>query len=240
MSPRLPTSCKPIAAPAMLVITSPTAMRAEHAASITASGVLSPMAIASPHKDLYAPSVTAQSATGICQGPTIWSCTTIPVMLRSPIVIRNDFEAIAGSRSSRSTASTMVTPARLSGAAAIFVRENSRSIFGGFPKSTCSGRSIAAASADAVLSLSVRCGSCCAVPITANGHRSRSQMASNALRFSGAIASTYRSCASLHHASSGLNPASPRGIAFKSKLPPHPPSLINSGNAFDNPPAPTS
>ena len=225
----------------MLVITSPTAMRAEHAASITASGVLSPIAIASPHNDEYAPSVTAQSATGTCHGPTIWSCTTIPVMLRSPIVIRNDFEAIAGNRSSRSTASAMVTPARLSGSAAIFVRVNARSIFGGFPKRTCSGRSIAfAASSDVASALSVRCGSCCAVPITANGHRSRSQMASNRCRFSGAIASTYRSCASLHHASSGLNPASPRGIAFKSKLPPHPPSLTNSGNAFDNPPAPTS
>ncbi len=55
-----------IEAPAMLVTTSPTAMRAEAAALMTASGVRSPIAIASPQTDSKERSVTAQSATGTC------------------------------------------------------------------------------------------------------------------------------------------------------------------------------
>ena len=47
------------------------AMRPDAAALMAASGVRSPMLIASPAKPLKSASVTAQSATGTCQGPTI-------------------------------------------------------------------------------------------------------------------------------------------------------------------------
>ena len=66
------TSPKPCnGAPAMLVSASPTAMRPEAGASSTASGDRSPTAIASPVNPSCPLSVTAQSATGTCHGPTI-------------------------------------------------------------------------------------------------------------------------------------------------------------------------
>ncbi|OOO02402.1 MAG: hypothetical protein USCGTAYLOR_01370 [Chromatiales bacterium USCg_Taylor] len=55
----------------MLVMASATAMRAAAGASIKAIDARSPMAIASPVKLKNELAVTAQSATGICQGPTI-------------------------------------------------------------------------------------------------------------------------------------------------------------------------
>ncbi len=58
-------------AEAMLVMASATAMRAEAAAFSRASGVRSPMAIASPVEASKPVAVTAASATGTCQGPTI-------------------------------------------------------------------------------------------------------------------------------------------------------------------------
>ena len=60
-----------MSAAAMLVRASPTAIRLAAAASITATGVRSPIAMASPASDVKETQVTAQSATGTCQGPTI-------------------------------------------------------------------------------------------------------------------------------------------------------------------------
>ena len=57
----------------MLVIASATAMRPDAGASISASGVRSPIAIASPAWPRKSISVTATSATGTCHGPTIGS-----------------------------------------------------------------------------------------------------------------------------------------------------------------------
>ena len=56
---------------AMLVSVSPIAMRPDAAASSRASGVRSPMAMASPLFTSKLVLVTAQSATGTCHGPTI-------------------------------------------------------------------------------------------------------------------------------------------------------------------------
>ncbi len=62
---------KSIGAANKLVILSATAIRPEAGASNTANGVRSPMAMASPAKPEKSARVTAQSATGTCQGPTI-------------------------------------------------------------------------------------------------------------------------------------------------------------------------
>ena len=58
-------------AEAMFVSASATAIRAAARASSNASGVRSPIAIASPAQVSKPLSVTAQSATGTCHGPTI-------------------------------------------------------------------------------------------------------------------------------------------------------------------------
>ena len=60
-----------IGADAMLVIASATAIRAEAAASSSAIGARSPIAIASPVVTSKPVVVTAASATGTCQRPTI-------------------------------------------------------------------------------------------------------------------------------------------------------------------------
>ena len=60
-----------IGAEAMLVIASATAIRAEAAASSSATGARSPIAIASPVVTSKPVAVTAASATGTCQRPTI-------------------------------------------------------------------------------------------------------------------------------------------------------------------------
>ncbi|RUP51630.1 hypothetical protein BC936DRAFT_146869 [Jimgerdemannia flammicorona] len=94
-------------AAARLVTHSATAMRADAAGFSKASGVRSPMAMASPVRTStpYEVVVTATSATGTCQGPTHWSRATRPVMDRSPMVMRKDFEATAGRRRTREAAS---------------------------------------------------------------------------------------------------------------------------------------
>ena len=79
-----------------LVMASPTAMRPEAGAFTTASGVRSPMLMASPAKPLKSAKVTAQSATGTCQGPTNWSRCVRPPTVRSPMVMRNRLEATVG------------------------------------------------------------------------------------------------------------------------------------------------
>ena len=75
----------------MLVMVSPIAMRPDAGPSINANGVRSPIAIASPVVESKPDVVTAQLATGTCQGPTICSRATIPVIERSPMVIRKAF-----------------------------------------------------------------------------------------------------------------------------------------------------
>ena len=83
-------------AAAMFVIASPIARREAAAESMTATGVRSPIDIASPLRPSKSSVVTPQSATGTCQGPTIWSRATRPPTVRSPIVMRKDFEATVG------------------------------------------------------------------------------------------------------------------------------------------------
>ena len=79
-----------------LVMASATAMRPEAGASSAASGVRSPMLIASPANPAKSARVTAQSATGTCQGPTIWSRCVSPPTVRSPMVIKKRLLATVG------------------------------------------------------------------------------------------------------------------------------------------------
>ncbi|RUS17427.1 hypothetical protein BC937DRAFT_89991 [Endogone sp. FLAS-F59071] len=96
-------------AAAMLVIHSATAMRADAAGLRRARGARSPMAMASPvtMPTPYEVAVTPTSATGTCQGPTIWSRWTSPVTVRSPIVMRKDLEPTVGRRRTREAASSI-------------------------------------------------------------------------------------------------------------------------------------
>jgi hypothetical protein len=54
--------------------------------------------------------VTAQSATGTCQGPTIWSRAMSPPTVRSPMEMRNVLSATVGWESTRRTASASDRP----------------------------------------------------------------------------------------------------------------------------------
>ena len=54
----------------ILVMASPTANRPEAEGFKVATGVRSPIAMASPRKELWSLIVTPTSLTGICQGPT--------------------------------------------------------------------------------------------------------------------------------------------------------------------------
>ena len=90
------TRSSSMGAASRLVMASPTAMRPEAGALTVASGVRSPMLMASPAKPLKSASVTAQSATGTCQGPTIWSRWLKPPTVRSPMVIKKRLEATVG------------------------------------------------------------------------------------------------------------------------------------------------
>jgi hypothetical protein len=74
-----------IAAAAILVIASATAIRPEAGASNVANGVRSPIAIASPVTPSKPDSVIATSLTGTCQGPISWSRALSPPTVRSPI-----------------------------------------------------------------------------------------------------------------------------------------------------------
>jgi hypothetical protein len=85
----------------MFVMASPTAMRPEAGPSRSATGVRSPIAIASPRYVVYPIAVTAQSATGTCHGPTIWSRTQRPPTVRSPMEMRKVLSATVGERSTR-------------------------------------------------------------------------------------------------------------------------------------------
>ncbi len=117
-------------------------MRPEAGASSAARGVRSPMAMASPRKPTKSASVTAQSATGTCQGPTIGSRWLRPPTVRSPMVIRKRLLATVGWRSTSKATRSSVTPVRSSGGSRRGTRCTSRCIFGGLPSSTSIGMSM--------------------------------------------------------------------------------------------------
>ncbi len=163
------------------VSASATAMRPDAGASSDASGVRSPRLIASPRRPLKSASVTAQSATGTCHGPTIGSRWLKPPTLRSPMVTRKRLLATVGWRSTSKAACASVTPVSSSGVPHRVARCTSRCIRGGLPSSTSIGMSIGrSAGMDGPIGLSrTSCLSSVALPTTANGQRSRSQIASN-------------------------------------------------------------
>ena len=159
----------------ILVIVSPIAIRADAGESITASGVRSPIAIASPKLLSKVAALTATSATGTCHGPTIWSRTVKPPTLRSPIVIKNFLLPTAGKCSTRFTASAMSIFVTSTAGSSALVRVTSRVILGGLPNSVSIGMSIGLLLNK--LSCTINCFCSVASPTTANGQRSRSQIA---------------------------------------------------------------
>ncbi|MPM73150.1 hypothetical protein SDC9_120126 [bioreactor metagenome] len=179
-------------AASMLVMASATAMRPDAGALMAASGVRSPMAIASPLKPLKSASVTATSATGTCHGPTIWSRCVRPPTARSPMVIRKRLDATVGCASTSITAFSSGTPVSSMGASVRSTVFTSRCIFGGLPSSTSMGMSTGIFWSPEATAVSSRISSrsSVATPITAKGQRSRSQNAVNCGSDSGAIAST--------------------------------------------------
>ena len=104
----------------MLVMVSPIAMRPDAGPSINANGVRSPIAIASPVVESKPDVVTAQLATGTCQGPTICSRATMPVIDRSPMVIRKPLLATVGKFNTRFAASANSTFVKSSAGNATF------------------------------------------------------------------------------------------------------------------------
>ena len=167
----------PIAAQAILQTASAMAMRPEAGPSITARGVRSPIAIASPLLPWNPLRVTAASATGTCHGPTIWSRVTRPPTERSPMVIRNDLLATAGKRRMRRRVSLQAYDAGSKSSPANICLRTSRNKRGILPSKTSSGISTGSSpshSSDSFIwRLSV------AWPRTAKGQRSRWHMASN-------------------------------------------------------------
>ncbi len=175
-------------AAAMFVIASATAMRPDAGALSVASGVRSPIAIASPVAPSKPVAVIATSLTGTCHGPTSWSRTVRPPTVRSPMWIRNDLSATAGNRSTRSTASSSSMPVRSSVVRLCGTRVTSRVIFGGLPSSIAIGMSTGRLSKSA--SLTTRRPSSVSVPMIDSGQRSRSHSASNSSTRSAATIST--------------------------------------------------
>ena len=99
--------------------------------------------MASPAKPPKSASVTAQSATGTCHGPTIGSRHDRPPTVRSPIVTRKRLLATVGWRStSKATRLAGRPPSGRARAARARRRCTSRCIFGGLPSSTSIGMSI--------------------------------------------------------------------------------------------------
>ncbi len=130
-----------ICALARLVMVSPMAIRPEAGASINARGVRSPIAITSPVVVSKVVVVTAQLPTGTCHGPTICSPATIPVIDRSPIVIKKLLLATAGRLKTRWAASARSTSCICNACNWGLLRVTSRCILGGLPNSTDIGKS---------------------------------------------------------------------------------------------------
>ena len=117
-------------------------------------------------------------------------------------------------------------------------RRASRCIFGGLPRIT--DRSMSTGLFLKWESWISSLPSSVALPMTANGQRSRSQACLNLGRSCGETATTYRSCASLHQISRGDMPVSSTGISLRDTRAPRPAACTISGTALDSPPAPTS
>jgi hypothetical protein len=181
-----------IGAASKLVIASATAMRPAAGASSAAIGVRSPMAIASPARLEKSASVTAQSATGTCHGPTIWSRCVRPPTVRSPIVIKNRLLATVGCASTPMMACCRSTPVPSKSAKRRAMRVTSRRMRGGLPSSTSIGISTgrAACASAACPSSTTSCRSSVETPTTAYGQRSRSHNWARRGSASGAMAST--------------------------------------------------
>ena len=177
-----------IGAASRLVMASATAMRPEAGASRLASGVRSPMAMASPRKPSKSASVTAQSATGSCHGPTIGSRWLKPPTVRSPMVMRKRLLATVGWRSTSKATCSSFTSVRSSAASRRGTRTTSRCIFGTLPSNTSIGMSMTRSPPGPSSSTSWR--SALTTPTTAKGQRSRVAMAWKIGRLSLAIAST--------------------------------------------------
>ncbi len=177
-----------MAAAAILVMASATAMRPEAGALNAASGVRSPIAMASPVTPSKPESVIATSLTGTCQGPISWSRALSPPTVRSPMCIRKPLFATAGKRSTRYTASSRVISARSIMPAPRVTRSTSRVILGGLPSNICIGMSTGWLSNSRSVTTSLP--SSVSVPITDTGQRSRSQSVSNSSMRSAATIST--------------------------------------------------
>ena len=133
------TLASSIGAANRLVMASATAIRPEAGALKMASGVRSPMAMASPAKPARSASVTAQSATGTCQGPTIWSRCVRPPTVRSPMVMRKRLLATVGWLKTLITLSCKSTPVRSMAWNWRFKVVTSRCILGVLPSNTFIG-----------------------------------------------------------------------------------------------------
>ena len=162
----------------------------------------------------------------------------MPPTVRSPMVIRKFFAATAGRRNTRYALSFKSYWAAENACAGCFCVSSVRVVLGGLPSSTFSGKSTGLLPNSS--SRTCKRPSSVAVPTTANGQRSRSQMARNLSKSSGRMDNTYRSCDSLHQICSGDMPCSSSGTARSSKMAPRPASFTSSGKALDRPPAPTS
>ena len=185
---RIKLSANWMAAAARLVSASPTAMRPEASGEITAIGARSPIANASPRVSRKPASVTAQSATGTCHGPTKGSRAHSPPTVRSPIATRKVLLATVGARSTRKHASRSSTSPSSSAASFARLRRTLRVIRGGLPRST--ERSMSTGALSKRGSFTSRRPSLVAAPRTANGQRSRSQIARKRASESGATART--------------------------------------------------
>ena len=136
---------------------------------------------------MWSASVTAQSATGTCQGPTIGSRWLKPPTLRSPIVIRKRLLATVGCRSTVNASSSNLSPVSASAGSLRTTRDTSRCVLGGLPSNTAIG--IAITGSPPGPSSTIRSGASVVTPTTAKGQRSRRHSCSNSAMPSGAIAS---------------------------------------------------
>jgi len=178
----------PIGAAARLVIASPIAMRDAAAASSSAIGGRSPSAMTSPAVVSNPARVSAQSATGTWNRPIIGSRAIMPPTVRSPIVTRKLLSATAGRPSTRSSAPATLAPPRSSAARRTATGSARRTIRGGLPSTTSSGRSIGGGAG--AVSVTTSRPSAVATPSWAHGARSRAHSAASSPTRSGAIART--------------------------------------------------
>ncbi len=138
----------------------------------------------------------------------------MPPTVRSPMVIRKFLDATAGMRSTRRQASRRSRSVTSKGGRCFAREATLRVMRGGLPSSTSIGMSTA--SRPKCRSPTTRRPSPVASPSTANGQRSRSQIARNSV------------------------PGSSIFTSRSSKRAPQPAPWASSGSALESPPAPTS